>query len=179
MMIRPRGLVYLEQSDDPIFPADALTASNTTYYNSLTHATVLGCMDNAEIRHPDTGQIWIPRNFTSWRTISPEWQESPMKNLFFVLGLALDHSNTWSATNYDVVLDAQRKIEETQGISLPLAREQWKVEVRRIFDISLALLQGKIYDIARGGNVKWPGVRNTFDELNQPICRMIKIPTIG
>jgi hypothetical protein len=153
--------------------------NDPTYYNSLPHATVLGCVDSAEIRHPDTGQIWIPRNFTSWRSNSTEWQALPMNNMFLLLGLALDNSNTWNAINYGVRLDAERKIVYPGGTSLPLAREQWKVEARKMFAISLALAQGRVYDIARGTDIDVPGVQNTFEAANQPICDMVKIPTIG
>ena len=102
-----------------------------------------------------------------------------MSNLFLLLGLALDVSNTWNAVNYGVSLDAALKIITPSGVSLPLAPEQWKVESRRIFDISLALLQGRIYDVARGSFADVTGVQNTFKDENQPICRMVKIPTVG
>lgn len=175
----PKFVQYSNRSDDPIFPADLLADDQLNYFNSLPHATVLGCVDTAEIRHPQTLQIWTPRNFTEWRTPSSEWQEDPMKNLFLLLGLALDHSNTWSAINYGVSLDAERRIIYPGGTSLPLAREQWKVESRRFFDISLALIQGKIYDIARGSGFDVKGVRNTFEDVNRPICSVIKIQTNG
>lgn len=179
LFIRPRAFKYSTPSDDPIFPADAMVENEQTYYNSLPHATVLGCVDKAEIRHPETFQKWTPRNFTSWRTPSPEWRANPLENLFLLLGLGLDVSNTWNAVNYGVSLDAERKIIHPGGTSLPLAREQWKVESRRFFEISLALLQGKIYDIARGTYADVAGVRSTFEEVNQPICSMVKIPTVG
>jgi hypothetical protein len=179
LFIRPRGFGYSIPSDDPIFPADAVAEDGLKFYNSLPHATVFGCVDTAEIRHPETFQRWIPRNFTSWRTPSPEWQANPLNNQFLLLGLGLDVSNTWNAINYGVRLDAERKIIQPGATSVPLAREQWKVESRRFFEISLALLQGKIYDIARGTYLVVPGVQSTFEDVNQPICRMIKIPTTG
>lgn len=141
LLARPKALLYSERSDDPIFPALDLAKNNESYQNSLSHATVLGCADTAEIRHPDTGQIWILRNFTWWKTASPEWRATPMKNVFYLMASALDHSNTWSAIKYSAnLLDAERKIATTSGTSLPLAREQWKVEARRFFDALLALM---------------------------------------
>jgi hypothetical protein len=102
-----------------------------------------------------------------------------MKNLFLLLGLALEYSSTAVVTQSTISLDAQRKAWTKMRVSMPLAREQWKVEARRQFDISLAMIQGRIYDIARGRDANKPGAQNVFKEINQPICSMVKIPTIG
>jgi len=116
----------IARKDDSIFPALDLTGNNESYQNtsSLPHATVLGCADTAEIRHPDTGQTWIPRNLTWWKTASPEWRAIAMRVVFYLTATALDHSNTWSAIKYSaILLDAERRIATTSGTSLPLARE--------------------------------------------------------
>jgi hypothetical protein len=102
-----------------------------------------------------------------------------MKNLFLLLGLALEYSNTWTVARSTISLDALRKVWAVTGISMPLAREQWKVEARRLFNISLAMMQGRTYDIARGRDADKPGARNAFGEVNQPICSMVIISTIG
>jgi hypothetical protein len=180
LLVRPKALLYAEQSDDPIFPALDLAGNNESYQNSLLHATALGCVDTAEIRDPDTSQTWIPRNLTWWQKPSPEWRAVEMRNVFYLTAAALDHSNTWSAIKYSsILLEAERKIATTSGTSLPLAREQWKVEARRFFDTSLALMQGRVYDIARGTEANEPGVINALEEDHLPICEMIKIPTNG
>jgi hypothetical protein len=172
-------LRYSEPNDDPIFPAQTLAEDGLNYLNGLPYATVLGCVDIAEVCDPATGQIWIPRNFSSWKTTSPEWKAGQMKNLFFLLSIGLAESNTWNAINYGVSLDAQNKIIAPGGVSLPLAREQWKIESRRFFEVSLAMLQGKIYDVVRGRDADETALQNTLDKLQQPICGMVKFPTAG
>jgi hypothetical protein len=41
------------------------------------------------------------------------------------------------------------------------------------------LAQGNVYDIVRGRFADIPGVLNTFTEVNQPICNMVKIYAVG
>jgi hypothetical protein len=94
--------------------------------------------------------------------------------MFLLLGLALDNSTTWNAINSSMRLDTERKIVFPGGTSLPLAREQWKVEARKMFEISLALAQGRAYSIARRTDIVVPGVQNTFQKVNQPICDIVK-----
>jgi hypothetical protein len=64
LLVRPGAVLYSERNDDPILPALDLAKNNESYQNSLWHATALGCADATEIRYPDMGQTWIPKNFT-------------------------------------------------------------------------------------------------------------------
>jgi hypothetical protein len=87
-----------------------------------------------------------------------------MKNVFYLTTAALDRSNAWSAIKYSSnLLDVERKIATNDGTSLSLAHEQWKVEVWRFFDTSLALMQGRAYDIAREAEAQESGVINALE----------------
>jgi hypothetical protein len=192
IFVRSNAVFYFEPSYDPIFPAEQnYTGSGSgylrqLYYNSLPHATVLGCADTIEIRDPDTGTIWQPKtmdwnNLTSLQGIKQLQVDTVLKqgmlNSFLLLGeamLALDISSIIMGGPH---LDAQKKI--MGRFSTSINREQWKVEARKIFETSLARIQGDILDIARGRGVADKNTHSLFWEMNSPICSMIKFPTLG
>lgn len=53
--------------------------------------------------------------------------------------------------------------------SLPIAREQWKVEVKQLFETSLARIQIDARNIAQGTAASFPGLQKV--EADSAICR--------
>lgn len=159
---------------------------------------MLGCADAKEIRDSVSGKEWyllndqmhekdsdeqwslLDGNFSDLRP-GPQQQPYPAQALqtLRLLGLSLKFSDTKAAFTYQdpSVLDAQRRV--LLIMSLPLDPEQWKIEARRIFEISLARMQGDILDIARGKGANEVSVSNLLGNSNAEICSMIKFQAVG
>jgi len=75
--------------------------------------------------------------------------------LYLVL-VGLNHSNTWYTINYQRanILNATAEIAQVEGIRL--AEDQWKVEAENIFKGTLAYIQLRVFDFARGTYANFP-----------------------
>src|SRR5436189_1743731 len=144
ILIKGVLVVYVEESDDPVFP----------FYPEpwhSDHAGVLGCADSSEIRDPDTGQVWFVQDIDydqMHQLSSPQMWERGKPVSGYLLEMALYFSKVWATLQAGFRFDVERRI--TGWNSVPLEREQWKVEARKIFETTLARIQGEVYDIARG-----------------------------
>ena len=81
----------------------------------------------------------------------------------------------WFKINFNAHLDDQRSLQV-----LPLDREQWKLESRKLFNISLARIQTDLWYIARGDKPD-PWIYG-FDKLansSADPCSMIKMKADG
>ena len=179
LFIRPMNIVYYGPNDDPIFPA----AVNITtpgapiiWANPLQRSSVLGCADVSEIRDMETGDIWIPKAL-DWNRLN--FLDKERKNLLTLLVIALWRSDTFNAVTSrpGSRFDVQTKL--VGSLSQNLDREQWKVEVRKMFETSLARIQGDVLDIVRGVGKDRPYARNFLTEDNMSLCHIVKFQSVG
>jgi hypothetical protein len=149
------------------------------YIHNTTQATVLGCKDEFSICKSPTGPCWTNENITS----IPQTPESRLateeENVIKLLQQALDYSSACGSTQFRGAdaLDAQTKIAHMQ--SQTLAPEQWKVEVEKFFQTSLARIQLNTYDIARGTAAAYDDYRDVLPVGHRGICDLVAIPTVG
>jgi len=164
-------------SQDPIFPAEHENNNQPTTYwiNNLTRSTVLGVVEERFVRDDWTGEIWSLQNLGSM-------SESTFKSLGSAvpyLNAALSTSRVLNALQFreGQSLLAQNMI--SGFISVPLAAEQWKVEARRIFETTLALLQFDILDIAQGTFAEIEGYVQIGKMWSAESCHIVKFNADG
>lgn len=166
--------------EDPIFPADKALWDHDVplYFDSSQRFNILGCADYTDICDPETKECFSLKGMRIVNsTLDRQDEESQLALSLLSLGL-VDAGIASSLKNRrGIGLDAQSKI--IGFTSLPLGRDQWKVEVRKMFQTSLARLQGEIMDIARGSGANVPGYMNLLKSKDVRICRIVKIPTVG
>jgi hypothetical protein len=111
---------------------------------------------------------------------TPESQPATEEeNVIKLLQLALHYSSACGSTQFRgaEALDAQTKIAHMQ--SQNLVSEQWKVEVEKFFQTSLARIQLNTYGIARGTAAAYDGYRDVLPARHRGICDLVAIPTVG
>ena len=177
--IRPVNIAYFGPSGDPIFPVVANVPTPDglmAWGNPLLRSSVLGCADLSEIRDIETGYIWIPKALDYNQLYSLDIEK---KRLLTLLLISLWQSNAWSAATSrpGSRFDVQSKL--VGSLSQALDYEQWKVEVRKMFETSLARIQGDVLDLARGVGKDRPYARNYLIEENMPLCRVVKFQSVG
>ncbi len=177
ILIKAVSVSYDEESDDPIFYPRQLGGD---FGDSVVHAGVLGCAGSTEIRDPETGLIWPVRDidYDQMHQLTYAQMWKPGKPVTgYLLEMALYFSKVWATTQAGFHFDAEKRI--TGFNSLPLEREQWKVEARKIFESTLARIQGEVYDIARGSlSTGFQDVAMSWEQ-HRVVCNMIKIETQG
>jgi hypothetical protein len=177
--IRTMNIVYYGPNDDPIFPA---AVNGTTpgapiiWANPLQRSSVLGCADMSEIRDMETGDIWIPKAMDLNRFSSLDKER---RNLLTLLMISLWRSSTFHAVTSrpGSRFDVQSKL--VGSLSQNLGHEQWKLEVRKMFETSLARIQGDVLDIVRGVGKDRPFARNALTEDNLSLCHIVKFQSVG
>ncbi|KAF2674453.1 hypothetical protein BT63DRAFT_419745 [Microthyrium microscopicum] len=148
---------HVLESHDPIFPAHKSIPyrfqpdkRSLFWYNNSTRAGVLGCVDSHEICPDSTGKgCWGP--FDIQRAFDEKFQDDlARRRAFYLLIVALEDFYAWKVVQYPQasVLDATRRARRFVGIRLH--PEQWKIEVDGIFNATLAAMQIRIFDYARG-----------------------------
>jgi hypothetical protein len=156
--------LHVFERNDPIFPAHTQVQVNigkgtpsTFWWNNNTRAGVLGCADSYRICIDSRGsQCWDMTNAThALRHFSHDLTRQ--RALFLVL-VALTNSNARNLVNTRgaAVLNATDQVKRIIGIRL--AEEQWKVEVANIFEASLAGMQIRVFDYARGTYASHPNM---------------------
>lgn len=168
MFIHPQKISYLTQSDDPIFPANTKFYINSSdeprWRYTGQHASVLACVDTT---------IWRdPSSFGDWKPYLPEptfdIRDAHTRGGFLLMVFALLWSNISDTINYRLGngLAAQKLVRGWE--SLPLAKEQWKVEARQLFETSLARIQVDARNIAQGTAASYPGLQKL--DADPAIC---------
>jgi hypothetical protein len=172
------------RSDDPIFPArDQVTSSPTgdsdldnlrSYWtNNETHAAVLGCVEYTELCKTASNESC----FDPW-----EISQLPavVDDATYIAAMGLFHSGFWSTikTRTSKELDAARKIVDVY-ISMPLAKDQWKLEVQRIFDESMIRTKLEVLELARGTRASIQNFTDQMPDSQRGICRKIKFQSTG
>jgi hypothetical protein len=182
LFVAPFDVKYPTRSDDPIFPARKLVRGDAslspglqefqTYWtNDELHAGVLGCVESAEICTPSMDRCGDPWLDTSLAYISDEMAATYVGML---------HSGYWNSiqTRTAQVLDATRRIVDAR-ISLPLDKAQWKLEARRLFEMSLVRAKLEVLELARGTRATNPGFLNYLDASMRGACTKIKLQAKG
>jgi hypothetical protein len=143
--------------------------------NNALHASVLGCVELAEICTPSLDSCINPFNKTAFPWISwPTYEET------FAVWVGIAHSGFGNGfdTRGGQLLDATRRITNNR-LSLPLEKEQWKLEVQRLFDMSIIRIQMEVFDIARGTYANEPGFKNFMSEVLNGVCSKFKFQATG
>ncbi|MCJ1383780.1 hypothetical protein MMC17_006894 [Xylographa soralifera] len=151
--------------------------------------TVLGCVDRVGVCTKGHTQCWDAAALgLRPKHVAPYWgkiaffnETAPVSERSLVLSLltvALAASSVCHAVLAPTQLDAQSKIRGFMADGL--AAEQWKVEVRRLFQASLAQMQLSTFRIARGGwtyndGYGFLGVPESYEAL----ARMVKFNAVG
>ena len=175
LFINNMGVFYPNKRDDPIFHANELLHNFTTYFNNRLHAGVLGCMDRTMFCPPH-GADCVPvlTGLESNRTTLDEWA------VRYMLTLGLVYSNIGDSVHYRKAeaLDAQAKVSSPNSIEL--AREQWKVEAKQLFETSLARIQLTLRNMARGSdNSLIPDAYDALPQYMRRVCTMFKFRSVG
>jgi hypothetical protein len=146
--------------------------------NSLVRATILGCADQTEIRDLETQYVFNPKSIDRNLLYSGE-MPLEKRNQLLLLVLGLLNSNTYSAvtTRPGSRFDAQRKL--VASYSETLSHDQWKVEVRKIFETSLARIQGDVLDVVRGQGKDLPFAKNLMNGESMSACDIVKFQSVG
>ena len=156
--IQSYGVSYFDYREDPLFPARSKNIGDT-YSNNSTLPSVIGCIDATIICRLAAGYC---------RLLSPEGRDHPYVALTALKWLTsrnksitirqadMAHMLLTAAVDDSLFMTAMY----TAGLVISslcrnnfcygLPTDQWKVEVRRWFETSLALIQGNVLDVVRG-----------------------------
>lgn len=168
IFIHPQKISYLVPSDDPIFPAHTefyIDSSDKPRWRYMgPHASVLACVDTTLWRDPSTGSNWQPYLPEPSFVI----EDSHTRGGFLFMVYTLLWSNIYDTINYRLGggLAAQKLVHGWE--SLPLAKEQWKVEAKQLFETSLARIQIDAWNIAQGTAASYPGLQRL--EVESAVC---------
>jgi hypothetical protein len=185
IFISSHNILYPQIRLDPVFPAQSRAkfpfgyTGPHKYYHNSTRATVLGCVDQYLICKDITGPCWTKENITSIPQAPKNRTATVEENVIKLLLLALDFSTACGSTQFRGVesLNAQSKISHMQ--SQDLAPEQWKLEVEKFFEVSLARIQLNAYDIVRGTAAAFDDYHNILPARYRGICTLVAIRTVG
>ena len=193
IFIQVIAMFYPSKSNDPIFPADypSSVKNKTFWMNSLNHASVLGCAEEYEICDAKIALCWnstLIEHEQSKRRIDPSFDgTSPVSSTrfseeetatFLAIQLALIQSNLYNSIRMRgaSALDAQYRYNDK--ISVALDSQQWKLELEKMFRVSLARAQIELVNIASGTWSKTPGFVNHMNPLQRHyVCKMVKVQT--
>jgi hypothetical protein len=148
------------------------------FYNDDPVATALACVDSISVCHANEELCW--NNINNPINELPSHIE---KTGYYMLDMALTRSNICNSILLlgGSALDAQSKMQANLSVplSLPLAPEQWKVEVRSLFKASLARIQIDLRDYMRGAAANEVGFENHTDSGYTEMCGAYKFRTVG
>jgi len=157
MFINPGKIYYLNPSDDPIFPTcptpEPIPGANGLFYMYKEgYARVLAAVDTISWRDLDAGPQWH-----AWTEDPTQTTDSDIPGALQLFYLSIRSSSTYQIISQRLGSGLNASSRISGFTSLPLAREQWKVEARRMFAASLARAQFQARDIARGVYAEYPG----------------------
>jgi len=174
--------LYSAPSDDPIFPAVPIrlrSSFGTMYWNDLKRHTILACTNSIVLRHPRSGAVWYPYFSSDGELIHSKWQNPPVVSSIAMLNFSVQIPDHFPG-KYGLKDLFEVHKQKTVVTVAPLAREQWKVEARRLFSIKLARLQLDVAGIAQGLGRDLAGAHNILDEAGfGDACKDVKIQAQG
>ena len=180
--------MYRVPSDDPLFPASSRIMQPNSYDNRYYWSArqnndpmprILGCIDNASIWDPTTGEHWGHSAMASDGEIGFGFQNGETVYVISLLNIAKwaqNFSTYWNNTSIIPLKPTQRELVRTllsraiwkssicnaylnwrsldlhthfTGI-LSMYQPRWEAEVRHLFRTSLAQIQYSVLDTARG-----------------------------
>lgn len=180
ILISNAGIQYPQASYDPIFLANASFKDDFKdewFVQGTFQTGVLACLSRDLICRSDTKPYLclLPREWPS--NSRPDGNDSAPWTMmqfstFFGLGMQLDYLR---AEN----LDAQSMLQGT--ISAPLFKDQWKHEMRQMFETVLARTQIEARNLARGiPGQQPPGLERLWGAHNSSeFCTQYKFHAIG
>ena len=148
LLIDAPNIQYEERSDDPIFPAkDEVRCWDTACWKHLRpHGTVLGCVEKDEV---------CPPNEPCLNSKDVSSLGSDESDLSFHIAIALAKSSLGADTSaIRTRLDAEKRIDKIPS-SRPLDKEQWKLEARRLFEMSVLRAKMELLTLARGKDIEF------------------------
>ena len=167
------NLQYPEISVDPIFPATNSSpcsySNQTCWEDSFLPASVLGCTELAEVCSPtlDTCyDVWDPNTFNTLSSVDWDGAEETYLTMF---GLNYSDFGSTLSTKHGFLLDATRRIVGSR-VSQSLDPEQWKLEVRRLFGMSLLRTKFEMLYVVHGTRANELGYINVLPDLYQGVC---------
>ena len=161
MFIDAQRISYDERSDDPLFPAtkpfDFGDGIGVKYQRPFRQRTILGCVDNNRWRLPSMSSEWYSVRPENWRRLLKYLREirSPAARFIPLMNAALQDSSMALSIQRRGGLGLNASYLLENSFSLPLAKDQWKIEVRTLFDTSLARIQINLRNLARGTAAKY------------------------
>ncbi|KAI9784188.1 MAG: hypothetical protein M1839_002694 [Geoglossum umbratile] len=175
-------LFFSAPSDDPVFPAvpaPAYSGFSSLYWNTLQRHSMLGCADTVELRHPRSGAIWYPEFSNASELNSSQWHNPSVDASVRLLNLSLSIPEYFKAPHLfnSQLFEVHKKL--CGPASTPLAREQWKVEARRLLTIRLARLQMDVLGVAQGLGHDFPLAKDALREGGSEECPQIKFRAQG
>ena len=187
IFIKSCDIRYLGPSNDPIFPAD-LEIGRFTWIDSSDQPHILGCQESSMIC--DTAecysieQIRCGRRSTSGLEIFNAGFNRSVSDLAVLNLLALSLANSYIGQRdltVNKLLAERSEIIESKSelLSFALDDKHWQTEIRRLFEVSLARLQGTVVDFARGKNSDRDNHVQSKQEAWKEACSLIKIQTKG
>jgi len=181
IFINALNLGYPARSDDPIFPARQYVDDVNMWIDDRPHPSVLGCVELAEIcpsENPAPGECSNPWGETfEDRTAWMNWNT---REEAFLVWSGIQHSSfgTTLDTLRSFHLDATRRITFNR-LSLPLDPEQWKLEVRRLFDMAIFRTKIEMLYVVRGSRASEPGFEKVVVPNLEGSCRKYKFQAQG
>ena len=178
LFIQSQGIHYPSVRYDPIFPAETLIEmpnnESSFYTNEDPRATVLGCVDESNICWGNGDEC-----FKDVHNPELDGEHFLEKTGYHLLLQGLKQSTIEHAVHFGggTTLDASSRLEGMY--SMQLATEQWKVEVRRAFETSLARMQISIRDMSLGISLLGDGDMNNPTSDFQDVCHVYKFRSEG
>jgi hypothetical protein len=178
------NLEYPSPSYDPIFSATAPStcrdSTQTCWKNSLQRASVLGCTELAQVCSSSKGgdciDVWAPNAFTD--LLSKNWSTAE-EAFLIIFGLNYSDFGDTLSTRHGFLLDATRRIDGNRlSQSLSVNLEQWQLEARRLFEMSLLRVKMEMLAIVRGTRYG-PGYMDVLPGQYRGACRKFKFQAGG
>lgn len=163
---------------DPIFPAEQSTPPSpgrpSLYFNNDPIATALACVDNTQLCDA-SGKACFEDIYHP----SPELPDEDEGIGYYMLIQALVDSSIFQSIQLlgGRALVAATKLE--RSFSLPLAEEQWKIEVDNLFAASLVRPQITLRDYIRGTAAHDPEYADRTQGGMHGMCYAYKFPGRG
>ena len=183
IFINTGTMIYREPNNDPIFHATHVIEDPDVgnYYTRWDRKhSMLGCVDLNKWRIPSISSNWYDLNLqdSNGKDFNWEWLKKVHPRTRGGMRLLIESLATSTmAQNIEhresEGLAASKLFQG--GSSLPLAKDQWKVEVRQLFETTLARIQINVQNVVRGGPLKYGGA-DRRDEWCGGYCSIGELP---
>ncbi|KAF4633471.1 hypothetical protein G7Y89_g4643 [Cudoniella acicularis] len=184
MFVNTYGVHYPNISNDPIFPATTQTlcpnSTQTCWSDTILPSSVLGCTELAEVCYPDSDHCFdafapnVLDNMLSAGWPGPGTQETYLA----MLGLRYSDFGNLLSTRHGLLLNATQQIVGNR-LSQALDPYQWKLEVKRLFDMGLLRAKMEMLAVVRGNRANQVGYNNVLPADHRGLCQKIKFQVNG